>query len=296
MLSNPIYYGAFLFGGVQYDGNHDPIISKQLYDNVQRILQIRRPTIRSADISKPFTKLIRCATCGMSITTEHQKGHTYYRCSRKSRTVDCRSPYVREEVMETLISNLLLEYVVPKPVLDELLTRFVAPAESEKATRLVRIQEKQKQRLHVSEQLNLLADMLINGEIDRPMYVKKQNELQSKRASLKEQIQALERNQAYWFEPVRKWINTAQMLDKIARSGTVLEKRRIAVEVFGLNLTLNGKILLGRAMEPWPAASNFATHRNSEPMIGIEPMTSSFAPTPFSYTAIDVVTKTIDGG
>ena len=37
VLKNPIYYGAFRWKGKLYFGNHDPIISKQLFDEVQNV-------------------------------------------------------------------------------------------------------------------------------------------------------------------------------------------------------------------------------------------------------------------
>ena len=38
ILNNPIYYGDFYWKGVLYNGTHEPIITKELYDNVQKAL------------------------------------------------------------------------------------------------------------------------------------------------------------------------------------------------------------------------------------------------------------------
>ncbi len=63
MLSNPIYYGSFIFAGVLYEGKHEAIISKDLFDRVQRVTAIRVPTLPQAPTPKPFTRLIHCGTC-----------------------------------------------------------------------------------------------------------------------------------------------------------------------------------------------------------------------------------------
>lgn len=42
MLRNPIYYGDFYWNGELHHGKHKPVISKELFDNVQQILEIRR--------------------------------------------------------------------------------------------------------------------------------------------------------------------------------------------------------------------------------------------------------------
>ena len=41
LLQNPIYYGVFSFNGEIYDGTHEPIISKKLFDSVQQVMSNR---------------------------------------------------------------------------------------------------------------------------------------------------------------------------------------------------------------------------------------------------------------
>jgi site-specific DNA recombinase len=108
MLSNPIYYGHFKWGGEIHEGNHEPIISKQLYDGVQAVFNARWRCSPTTQIRSPkaFVRLLRCASCGYAVTAECQKGHTYYRCTRKSTRVErCAEPFIREEALDTEISE-----------------------------------------------------------------------------------------------------------------------------------------------------------------------------------------------
>src|SRR3989338_7560605 len=41
MLKNPFYYGTFRFNGELYEGSHEPIISKKLFDDVQQVMNNR---------------------------------------------------------------------------------------------------------------------------------------------------------------------------------------------------------------------------------------------------------------
>src|SRR3989338_3614384 len=41
MLKNPFYYGTFRFNGELYEGSHEPIISKKLFDEVQQVMNNR---------------------------------------------------------------------------------------------------------------------------------------------------------------------------------------------------------------------------------------------------------------
>ena len=59
---------------------HEPIISKELFDRVQAVLERKTHRMKPAWQPQPLARLFRCGSCGMSVTAEIQKGHTYYRC------------------------------------------------------------------------------------------------------------------------------------------------------------------------------------------------------------------------
>jgi DNA invertase Pin-like site-specific DNA recombinase len=269
MLSNPIYYGSFIYAGVLYEGKHEPIITKDLFDQVQRVVAIRVPTLPQAPIQKPFTRLIRCGGCGMSITSEVQKGYTYYRCSRKSRTIDCKGPYLRAEALDTLLSDLLVKYSLPEHIATTLTERFEAEAEAHTQGLGFAKSSLQQQKADLSRKLEALAELYLNQQIDRPTYVKMQNELQSEITSLKAKLTGLENRHVTWLEPVRKWISTAQRVHEIARNGVGEEKRRVAINIFGSNLALVGQKLVGRATKPWEALAVSDYSLNIEHVVSV---------------------------
>jgi len=88
LLSNPLFYGHFRYGGEVYEGKHEPIITKKLFDEVQAVINERwrySPKFIKAPTQKAFMGLLHCAECGCAITAEIQKGHTYYRCTKRSK-------------------------------------------------------------------------------------------------------------------------------------------------------------------------------------------------------------------
>ena len=42
MLRNPLYYGEFDWKGQLYKGKHEPLISKELFDTVQSLFNVRK--------------------------------------------------------------------------------------------------------------------------------------------------------------------------------------------------------------------------------------------------------------
>ncbi len=114
MLKNPYYYGEFEYpknSGDWYKVNHDSIISKELFDEVQNSIAVA-PRTRPGMKEFEFTRLMKCGACGAGISAEEKfkklsdkstKRYIYYHCSRG---VDrnCKEGSINEE---ELIEQLL---------------------------------------------------------------------------------------------------------------------------------------------------------------------------------------------
>lgn len=112
VLKNPFYYGEFEFGGVLYKGTHKPLISKELFLDVQRQL-VTTPKNWNKNIF-PFRSICVCGRCGASVTAEERvkklkyggmAKYVYYHCTR-SVDYECDEPYITEQ---ELISQLLAQ-------------------------------------------------------------------------------------------------------------------------------------------------------------------------------------------
>ena len=83
ILRNSVYIGKVKFGGQEYDGVHQPIIDKDQFFAVQRMLE-KRP----APIRQPFrascllTGIIFCARCG----ARYSGNHGYYKCYSRAKS------------------------------------------------------------------------------------------------------------------------------------------------------------------------------------------------------------------
>lgn len=105
ILSNDFYYGCFEYprkSGKWYQGKHEPIISKELFDMVQT--QIKTHVIRVEDKEFAFTKLMTCGLCGSGVSADEkfkkQKNgnihrYCYYGCT-KFNDKNCKSGYIEE--------------------------------------------------------------------------------------------------------------------------------------------------------------------------------------------------------
>ncbi|MDI6717982.1 MAG: recombinase family protein, partial [Patescibacteria group bacterium] len=74
-LKNHFYYGVFRFNNEIYQGTHEPIISKKLFDSVQQVMSNRGKKKRKRKHEFAFSGLMKCGNCNCLITAEKQKGH-----------------------------------------------------------------------------------------------------------------------------------------------------------------------------------------------------------------------------
>jgi DNA invertase Pin-like site-specific DNA recombinase len=153
ILHNAFYTGRFEYpvgSGSWYKGRYEPLISQQLFDDVQRILS----TGQERDWGTKefaFTRLMICGHCESGVTADEKrkqmkdgsiKSYVYYRCTH-SRNLACHAPAIREEdLIEQLIDildGLSLNQSAVKRKIDDEFERF-----SRFASDVLGISDKQK--------------------------------------------------------------------------------------------------------------------------------------------------------
>jgi DNA invertase Pin-like site-specific DNA recombinase len=118
ILRNHFYYGRFEYpkgSGKWYNGKHEPIINKELFDLVQESISDHVINYQNKEFA--FTKIMVCGLCGSGITADEkfkkqQNGnihrYVYYGCC-KHMDKECKSGYIREEELIEQLANLMEE-------------------------------------------------------------------------------------------------------------------------------------------------------------------------------------------
>ncbi len=254
LLTNPILYGHFRYRGEVHEGVHEAIISKKLFDDVQAVIDKRWRYSREDKINvpkKPFLELFRCAECGGGITAEIQKGHTYYRCTKKNRKKRCRQPYVREEILDAEITALILPCALPPDWADEMLKRIKKEKHEAFQSASAQAELTSAEVEKINRRLQLLLDSFLDEMIDRETFAKEKAKLMSTKKTLEERKSAQRAGRADWLEPFEEWIKTAKNTGEIAVSDDLFEKKALAKKIFGSNLILDSKKARGSCVKPW---------------------------------------------
>lgn len=77
MLRSRIYTGEFEWLGTRYQGSHEPLISVDLWEKVQEVLDGRNtPRVRGVEKDFLFTGMIKCGHCGCLLVGDIKKENT----------------------------------------------------------------------------------------------------------------------------------------------------------------------------------------------------------------------------
>ncbi len=274
ILHEPAYYGHFMYCGELHEGKHQPIISKTLYDRVQEVFAQHWPSLPKQRRDKPYLGLLKCAECGGAITAEVQKGHVYYRCTKKSKNVRCSQPFLRGEDLDAEVASVIAPYGLTAEAGADMLARLDQEEGASKATRKATIERLQNAAAQVTRSINMLLDMVLSGEISRDIFTGKKATLLSEKRLLEEQIAAVSKGRIPWLEPMRNWVFTALQVGETATVGTPNQRRALASEIFGSNLVLDRKKARGEAVNPWSLIRATSRGDTLVPSAGIEPTSS----------------------
>ncbi len=281
ILTNSFYYGHFRYGGEMYEGKHTPIVSKELYDRVQKVLALRGKSQRPIKQPQALCGLLKCGICGCSITAEVQtkksgRKYVYYHCTKKRGR--CAGAYIREETLDTQLSELLSRFHLPRHWAEELNRMAEKDAADATQTTAASVQAMRAKIADLDGKIDRLTDLFVEQDIERADYLERKRALMSEKKSVQENILRLERNAAVWLEPMQKWIKDASSVDEAAHSYDLPSKKSTLQKIFGSNLTLHAREARGMPKSPWHAVAA-ATAFKSEtdlvstlvPGVGLEP-------------------------
>jgi site-specific DNA recombinase len=116
ILKNPIYYGYFKWNGKLSKGNHRPLISKELFNQVQTQLQ-RFDKPKKGKLCFAFRGLLTCGYCGCQMTAQGQGGkYVYYNCTGAKGK--CGQKYIREEHVAQKLGEAIKDITLDETLVD----------------------------------------------------------------------------------------------------------------------------------------------------------------------------------
>jgi len=238
ILQNPIYYGIIRFNGEYYKGVHEPIISKKLFDKVAEIMSNRGKKQRKRKHEFVFSGLMRCGGCGCLITAETQKGHNYYRCTKKKNY--CPETYLREEELINQIKSKIQKVSLPKDWVKKMLNELDKETNQANNQSQPLIQNLITQKSEINRKLDDLLNFRLDNLIDNQQYLTKKNSFINQQTGIEQDLKDFESKGNNWLEPMKEMILSASQAKKIIVKNNPYEFRSFLKNI-GSNFVLKDK-------------------------------------------------------
>ena len=197
ILNNPFYYGLIRWHGESKMGKHTPLISKQLFDTCQYILEKHRHfLVRERKYDFLLRGFAYC-TCGMRLVGEHhtirsnKKRVSYYHCQKRY-SPDCKQPYTRMVDLERYVEEMLKTVGFTEDFIEqiqELAKDFVNSGHKENQGMK---QALINQRTGLEAKRSKLLDLLMDGSIEKDTYKRKHAEITQQLDNLQVQTEDVE--------------------------------------------------------------------------------------------------------
>ena len=205
LLTNRAYLGFVKYGDEWFDGNFAPLISPQLFEDVQKVLQAReRPRKRKVKHDFPFTGLFRCGECGSMIsaqwtTNRHGTKYRYYRCSKKHGR--CGQSYLQEKDLVSQLHARLHTISLCDRYTDWMLEQVKEWEREETSQSQSEVQNLSDSIKANEERMEKLVSTYLDGDIPKEMYLKRKDALMRSLATLRQKEKDFERGKKIGSNP-----------------------------------------------------------------------------------------------
>jgi site-specific DNA recombinase len=178
LLQNRLYLGEIDHKGQIFEGQHEPIIDRDIFERIQSIMETHTQhpggPLERAQYDYLLTGLLRC-TCGNALTTSSGNGkggrYHYYRCVGLQKRTDhvCPVKQLRAEVVDDAVLSIVRD-AAHDPKLLEVAVEEVNRLAREQVTPLQERVNALKQELADAERMasELLKQILSSGVSGSP--------------------------------------------------------------------------------------------------------------------------------
>lgn len=276
LLRDPFYYGDIEFDGQMWKGKHPPLVSFELWQRVQDILNGRKKG-KVSTYNFHYLNLIRCGgrllnldgtesevLCDCAVTAEHKRRpladgtvreHAYYRCSRNKPDGVCsqrdvvfmeavagrRISYTEAEIeilFEVVFRPLSFTPEVVKWMQDVLMKEHREKSGDHKQ----QVASLRRRHEMLQQYIDKAYDDKVGGVIDEGMWREKNAKWRVELEQTKRQIDALDDSKQEYMEKGVLLIELVQHTEKIYKNAKPEVKRKLVETISSNHVLRNGSI------------------------------------------------------
>lgn len=198
MLSNKYYLGILTYCGVEYPGNHEPLISQGLFDRVQQTLNSRRQGERRRKHDHFLKSTAWCGDCGSRMILQKPTNHQglqyeYFVCNgRLSKRTNCQMSAVPVGWLEGQMEELYRRIQVPPEILDLMRPRLKEQLQLHNASRDEERNQLKAQEQAIRRKQEKLLEAFYDQALPMELMAREQKQLEQSLAQVERRLKSFE--------------------------------------------------------------------------------------------------------
>ena len=248
LLQNPFYYGLIRYNGEYFEGKHEPIIAKKLFDRVQEIMkQKSRPKTKKLKYFL-YRGFFRCGECGFTITADRKikksgREYVYYFCTRKSKIQKCeQNRFLREESFAEQVKENCQKVSLPDVWRKRYLNKLKLWENENRQTSDLFAQNLKKEISAIKTKSERLTDAYLSEALELTEYQQTKNALMAEKKTKEEKLSDFERKGNHWLELTRNWILEANQAKNLASQDNFSEMKNYLKKIGSNRLLAAGRL------------------------------------------------------
>jgi site-specific DNA recombinase len=234
ILRNRLYTGQFEWNGKLIQGKHEALVSIELWERVQGVLDGRFAKKAKRGVHDfAFSGLIACHACGCAVVGEIKKErYVYYHCTGyadkcRGNPASCRRRYVREEVLEAQFTELLGRLKFDDEVLEWVRDALHASHADERREHEEAIKRHQAEYKRLQDRINAMYVDKLDGIIDTAFFEKMSNQWRAEQNRCLREIEQHQNADKSFMDEGVKLLDLARNAQRLFAKQEPREKRRL---------------------------------------------------------------------
>lgn len=215
-LKNPFYYGMIQFKNELYQGKHEPLISKELFDEVQFAFRKDNKPKHLEPRAFLFGGILKCSHCGCVVSGEIKKGkYIYYSCTGAKGPCEQKHKYLKEEAIEKQIIEALNKIVISPEQKDWITSILADSFKSEQDYTKERLHSLNTQKSKLKERLEQIYLDKLDGKITEEFWNNKHIEWTADLKNIQINITAYENTSINFIEASDKFLKICSEISEL---------------------------------------------------------------------------------
>ena len=240
-LQNVFYTGLFVWKGTTYQGDHEPLVSIELFERAQAAFKKDNKPVHKSEQTFPYIGLIRCAHCGCAITAERKKGrYVYYHCTGFRGGCDKRS--IREERLEELLGEVVRAVSIDAATAEWVIQALRESHREEREYHDAQVGSLQKEYARLQNRLDQAYEDKLDGKISEETWERKTAEWRAAQLRARTALEQHENANQCYFDEGSRILELASKAYSLWIRQDPLEKRKL-LDILLSNCTFDGENL-----------------------------------------------------